>query len=85
MQTLYDQLRVAPVSEALPVVVRVVAAGRPLLQWPWAVARFMANKQRHRPAPVEAHCEVAQQLAQHLRLGRGVIESARSAGARPLT
>jgi hypothetical protein len=60
-------------------------AGRPLIQRPWAVAQFMANNQRHRPAPVEAHCEVAQQLAQHLLLGRGIVETARSEGARPLT
>jgi HD-GYP domain-containing protein (c-di-GMP phosphodiesterase class II) len=65
----------APVSEALPVVARAVAAGRPLAQRPWAVGRFMANNLRHRPALVEAHCEVAQQLAQRLRLGRGVVES----------
>jgi len=65
----------APVSEALPVVMRAVAAGRPLAQRPWAVAQFMVNNQRHRPALVQAHCEVAQQLAQRLLLGRGVVES----------
>jgi HD-GYP domain-containing protein (c-di-GMP phosphodiesterase class II) len=65
----------APVSEALPVVARAVASGRPLGQRPWAVARFMANNLRHRPALVQAHCEVAQQLAQRLLLGRGVVES----------
>src|SRR6266566_9586349 len=36
--------------------------------------------QRRRPASVEAHCEVAQQLAQRLRLGRGVGKAARSQG-----
>ena len=35
----------APVSEALPVVARAVASGRPLAQRPWAVARFMAMYQ----------------------------------------
>jgi hypothetical protein len=65
----------APVSEALPVVARAVASGRPLAERPWAVARFMANNLRHRPVLVHAHCEVAQQLAQRLLLGRGVVES----------
>lgn len=65
----------APVSEALPVVARAVAAGHPLAQRPWVVARFMVNNLQHRPALVEAHCEVAQQLAQRLRLGRAVVES----------
>jgi hypothetical protein len=37
--------------------------------------------QRRRPAFVEAHREVAQQLAQRLRLGRGVGKAAPSQGA----
>jgi hypothetical protein len=65
----------APVLEALPVVARTVAAGRPLAQRPWAVARFLASNQRHRPALVAAHCEVAQQLARRLQLGPAVVES----------